>query len=166
MEKKVKKSKNHIVIKDKKKFITSIVVLLGIIVLIVFVSFFNRKQEINDETDLSKLNSKKYSSELLVKYNQSKEKFLDEYDKIQSGVGMYIINNSTLDENSFEKVNKKIAYMFDSDDWSMINVDKNTFWNGKWSIDNSGTLKFKFAQKSIEPSWIGDEDIKNKIVLN
>ena len=93
MEKKVKKSKNHIVIKDKKKFITSIVVLLGIIVLIVFVSFFNRKQEINDETDLSKLNSKKYSSELLVKYNQSKEKFLDEYDKIQSGVGMYIINN-------------------------------------------------------------------------
>ena len=40
-----------------------------------------------------------------------------------------------------------------------------TSWNGKWSVNEKGNVKFKFASKDIEPSWVNDEEEKTKIIL-
>ena len=156
-------NKNKIVIKDKKKFGIIILVLVVIIILIIAL---NGKVKIDDTTDLSKLDTKKYSKELVEKYNSSKEKFLEDYNLIQGGVGLYIINNATLDSDSFSNMYKEITDMFSSSNWSKIDVEKNTYWNGTWSIDENGILKFKFGSKELEPTWVNDSDILGKVILN
>lgn len=166
MEKDTKNNrKSKIVIKDKKRFGIMLSILVFIVIILVVI-ISNSKIKIDDSTDLSKLDSKKYSKELLEKYNSSKDKFLEDYEKIQGGVGLYIINNSTLAEDSFNNMYKAITDMFNGNDWSKIEVEKNTYWNGIWSIDEGGIVKFKFGNKDLEPSWIYDEDIAGKVILN
>ena len=56
-------TKNKVGIKDLKKFVIFIIVSIIVIFIIVFVTLLcNKKQEINDNTNISELNIKKYSS--------------------------------------------------------------------------------------------------------
>lgn len=170
MEKEGKKSnkKNQkIMIKDKKRFcIAMAIVLLLILIIILLVS--NGKKDIAKVEDYSKLNAKKYSDELLEKYNteESKNKFLDDYDFIQGAVGMYIMNNSTNQPDSFTNIIKDLKEELAKGTWDKLDYERPTFWNGEFSVDDNGIVKFKFSSKSIEPSWVKDEELDGKIILN
>ena len=91
---------------DRKKFLIFVFSIVVIISVIIIVVSLNKKIEINDSTDISKLNATKYCTEIKSEYNkdENKNKFIDDCNKIQEKIGMYIINNSTLDDTSFENL--------------------------------------------------------------
>lgn len=143
------------------------VILVLLVFLLVYVIFFS-KEKINDNTDISNLDASKYQNELKTRYEgtDSKERFLKEYDVLQTSVATYLMDNMTTDENSFDELYEKINKDLEAGNYTEIESEKLTNWNGSWSIDENGVLKFKFASKDIEPSWVNDEEVKSKIILN
>lgn len=162
--------KNKLHIKNKKRFCITIAVIAVLIVAIILVitNIFNKKVDIDDSTDISKLKVSKYHKEILDIYNQDKmmEKFLSDYDEVQSKVTIYILNNSTLDKDSFKNIIKDLNKIFSKEDYKKIELEIPTTWNGKWSIDDNGMVHFKFANKSIEPTWVDDSLVSSYISLN
>lgn len=167
MDKKKQFRIGNIVIKDMKRFCIAVGILVGIIILICII-ISNVLSNKYDENNISNVNAKKYSNEIASKYESSEMKtlFITEHNKVQNAVGMYIMNNSTMEDDSFSKIISKLQKVLKSDDWSDINIDKPSMWNGEWQIDSDGNVKFKFSIKDIEPSWINDFDISSKIKFN
>lgn len=169
-DKKVTKVTNSKVkIKDKKKFIialSAIIVLLLVLVLIIV--SLNSKEDISRVENYSNLNTNKYSKELFEEYNkkESKERFLSDHDLVQGAVGLYIMNNSTLDNNSFESIIENLKEILQKEEWSKLDIEEPKYWNGVWSVTDDGMVKFKFNHKDIEPNWINDEELTNKINYN
>ena len=159
--------KSGLKIKNKKRFFTFITVLL-LIIIVCIIAICNRKIKIDESTDMSALNAKKYETELLEKYQgeDAKERFVQDIYNIQEKVGMYILENSTLDENSFSNIIDTLNKEFASNNFEIIEMEKPTFWNGTWNVDIDGNITFKFADKSIEPSWINDDDIAGRVIKN
>ena len=160
---------NHNNVKGRKKYSIdmkrfSIFIILIILIVIIIKCI----QGLSTSSGMSKLNSKKHSQELLEKYNKDEMKkvFLEDYDTIQTAIANYIFNNSTVDEGSFLKIYEKINNELKNKNWDIIGISKNLTWNGLWSINENGVLKFKFDIKDIEPSWINDENIIEKVNLN
>lgn len=155
-------------IKNISKFISFIIILVLalIIVLITVITLSNKR--LSSGTDISSLNSSKYSSKILDEYEQDgkKEEFLSDYNSLQSAVGIYMIDNSTLDENSFTSIVEAVNSKLKSGDFEELGSSKPKAWNGEWKVDSAGVLKFKFDAKSIEPSWAVDADMTDKIILN
>ena len=157
----------NFVIKDMKKFLTLILILI-LIVILICILISNIVNSSSDEKTLSSLDAKRNVKELSSKYESSemKQVFLDDYNKIQSSVGLYIMNNVTTDSNSFNLVVNEINTILKSNNWEKLSITKNDTWNGTFSLDKEGVLKFKFSLKAIEPTWVNDSDIKNKLYLN
>lgn len=153
---------------DRKKFLIFVFSIVVIISVIIIVVSLNKKIEINDSTDISKLNATKYCTEIKSEYNkdENKNKFIDDCNKIQEKIGMYIINNSTLDDTSFENLISKLNENLADNNFLIIEMDNPTYWNGTWSVDNKGKLKFKFSNKKIEPDWISDVTVSNFVITN
>ena len=162
-----KSKKNKIVITDKKRFFTAISVclLFVIIIIIIIVCISSGKKE---DTSLSSMDASKNVKELLSKYEASgmKEEFINDYNTIQSKVGIYIMNNVTTDNSSFNNIVSDLNNVLKSNDWSKLNLSKNDTWNGTWSLDKEGNLKFKFSLKKVEPSWVNDTELRTKLYLN
>ena len=150
------------------RFVSFIIILTLIIVFLFIIIFVLKNKNISSNTDISKLNSSKYSDKILEEYEKDgkKQEFLSDYSAVQNNVGMYIIDNSTLDDNSFENVTSSVNQIISSDNWETLNIAKPTKWNGDWSVDSKGIVKFKFSKKSSEPTWSKDEDLKDKLLLN
>lgn len=149
-------------------FLLAIVVLTIIISINLILSSLKITPVIDSNLDTSHMNVSKYSKQIKEQYETDgeKSKFIEEYNKIQSAVGIYIMDNSTLDQNSFSQIVKKIKSELSKSDWKNLNIEKSTYWSGNWTIDDSGNVKFKFSQKSVEPSWSKDEEVSNIITLN
>ena len=108
MEKQKKVRKTKLVIKDKKRFITSMLIIsfLILIVIILCVNIVGNSNSKKGDSNLSKLNPKKNSSQLQKKYDtvEMKNLFLSDYTVLQNNIGIYIMNNSTMDSNSFSSL--------------------------------------------------------------
>ena len=153
---------------DRKRFLLFITVLVIIIAFVIIIISLNKKIDINEATDISNLNANKYYEQIVEIYNNDgiKEKFLNEYNNIQNQIGMYIINNSTNEQESFtnlvDDVNSKLA----NKNFESFELDVPTSWNGTWSVDEKAKLKFKFENKKIEPNWINDTEVDGMIIKN
>ena len=166
MEKQKKVRKTKLVIKDKKRFITSMLI-ISFFILIVIILCFNIGSD--SDSNLSKINPKKNSSQLQKKYDtvEMKKLFLSDYTVLQNNIGIYIMNNSTMDSNSFSILIANINKELKKDTWNLGEIqNKPTSWNGKWFVTEEGILKFSFSNKDIEPSWVKDSDVLEKIDLN
>lgn len=171
MEKQKKVRKTKLVIKDKKRFITSMLIIsfLILIVIILCVNIVGNSNSKKGDSNLSKLNPKKNSSQLQKKYDtvEMKKLFLSDYTVLQNNIGIYIMNNSTMDSNSFSSLIANINKELKKDTWNLGEIqNKPTSWNGKWFVTEEGILKFSFSNKDIEPSWVKDSDVLEKIDLN
>ena len=153
---------------DKKKFLLFVGFLVILISCVIVIISFNKKVEINDATDISRLNANKYYEEIQAEYNkvESKDKFLNDYNNIQNSIGVYIINNSTISDSSFENLISEINDSLAKNNFEKFELDVPTFWNGKWSVNEKGKLRFKFQNKKIEPIWIDSEELINIIDKN
>lgn len=160
------KKVNKLIVKNPKRLLISIAIMLLIIIVVIII--INSKTDLTEVEDYSKLNSKKYSEELLYKYQstESKERFLNDYDLVQEAVGLYIINNVTLEQNSLSQIIDKLKKELKKDSWNELGIEKPTFWNGTFDVTDEGIITFKFASESIEPTWINDDELSNKIVYN
>lgn len=166
MEKQKKVRKTKLVIKDKKRFITSMLI-ISFFILIVIILCVNIGAD--SDSNLSKINPKKNSSQLQKKYDtvEMKNLFLSDYTVLQNNIGIYIMNNSTMDSNSFSSLIANINKELKKDTWNLGEIqNKPTSWNGKWFVTEEGILKFSFSNKDIEPSWAKDSDVLEKIDLN
>ncbi len=163
VEKENKKKKKYRV--NVKKFVIAIFIILVIITILICVC---SKKKISDSTNVSKLNSSKYSKQILQEYEKDGmlDKFIEDYENIQTSIGMYILNNSTMDSDSFTNISNSLNKELKSDTWKSIELNRPTTWNGEWKIDDEGKLKFKFDTKEIEPSWVKNENVTEKILLN
>lgn len=152
---------------DKKK-LSIFIILVCVIVFLITIIILNKGINITDETDISKLDAKKNSEQIVSKYNENgmKDKFLTDYDAVQTGVAMYMLNNMSNESDSLENILSSIRQDLESETFKILGTTKPNNWNGKWTITDSGTLKFKFSSKNIEPTWINDEGMSNKIILN
>ena len=166
MEKQKKVRKTKLVIKDKKRFITSMLI-ISFFILIVIILCVNIGED--SDSNLSKINPKKNSSQLQKKYDtvEMKKLFLSDYTVLQNNIGIYIMNNATMDSNSFSILIANINKELKKDTWNLGEIqNKPTSWNGEWFVTEEGILKFSFSNKDIEPSWVKDSDVLEKIDLN
>ncbi len=151
---------------DKKK----ISIFIGIIVLLIvlLVIFLNKGVKINEETDISKLDAKKNSEQISQKYNEEgmKAQFLVDYDAVQTASAMYMLNNMSSESSSLDSILSTLKDDLKKEKFEVLDTQRPNIWNGDWSINQEGTIKFKFKTKSIEPIWINDQDLVNKIILN
>lgn len=157
-----------VVIKDPKKFITFLGICVVIIIIIIVVIVMNQKIKITEGTHISELNTSKYSKEIKTEYDKEemKDKFVEEYYMVKNAVGMYIMNHSTLETDSFSKLQTTLNGVLAKNDWSLIEIEKPTLWNGTWTVNESGNVIFQFASKDIEPSWIHDTQVVGTITMN
>lgn len=145
------------------------IIAIGIIVsLFIIFSSLKRTTTIGENMDASLVDVSKQAVELKTEYEKegNADKFADEYNKVQNAIGMYILDNSTLDNNSFEKILKELKKIVSKADWSKLNIEKPIYWAGTWLLDDSGNIKFKFKTKTVEPSWIRQDLVSNMIILN
>lgn len=153
---------------DRKRFLIFITILVLIIASVIIIISLNKKIEINEATNISNLNANKYYDQIVEIYNKDgmKEKFLKEYNDIQNQIGMYIINNSTNEQNSFLNLVNDVNNKLENKNFESFETEVPTFWNGTWSIDEKAKLKFKFENKKIEPGWINDTEVDEMIIKN
>jgi hypothetical protein len=151
----------------KKNGIKVAMLILVLLVILIYTNL-NKKIVIDEYTNISKLSSNKYSKEIVNLYNRDGQldMFLNEMDRVQNLVGVYVISNSTLRENGFSDLIKTLNKEINNDKWVKLNSEKSKYYNGKYSIDNDGNVKFKFDTKKIEPSWVSNESISRYIILN
>lgn len=165
------KSKKKIVIKNKKKFAKRICMLAAILILVVilFCTIFSKKK-IDNDTNISKLNSSKYSNEIKEEYeknNDNLEKvnlFISTQNALQTDIYNYFYSTN-LEEDNLTK-QRYINEKFDKKDLNGISEVDLNYWNGTWICDEYGNVKFKFANKEIEPSWIDNIRLNGYIELN
>lgn len=153
---------------NTRKFLTFTICVVSIIAILIVIISYNKKVEINEATDISKLNASKYSSQIANEYNKEnmKEKFLFDFNNIQNQISIYLISNSTIDDFSFEKLVDQVNEILKTNDWQKIQIDKPIIWNGNWSVSSEGKLNFKFQNNKIEPNWINDSEIGNLVIKN
>ncbi|MEG1705030.1 MAG: hypothetical protein RR290_00450 [Clostridia bacterium] len=132
----IKVTKNSIF---NKKYVRIATIFLAVLILIILITNMNKKIEINKDTNISKLDSSKYITEIISLYNRDGEetKFLTEMNRVQTLIGTYLINNSTLKENSFSDLVKKLNNEINNDKWNSLNSFKSVYYNGKYSINDS-----------------------------
>lgn len=141
--------------------------LLVLIVIAIFTSI-NQKINVDENSDIAALNADKYSKEIVNLYNRDQQlnEFYTEMNRVQTLVGTYLISNCTLNDNSFSGLVKNLNKEINNDIWPSLNSEKSKYYNGKYSIDENGNLKFKFSSKKIEPTWIHDESIARYVIFN
>lgn len=180
MKKHIKSSREKIIEKEQRSMLFTkiinflknniivIVALLAILIVVAILVNSNKKIEINETTKIGTLDSGKYKSEIVNLYNREGELnlFLKELNRVQSLIGTYVISNSTLQDNSFSNLIKKLNSEINLEKWNELKSEKSSYYNGTYSIDASGNLKFKFSSKDIEPNWIKDTTISRYIILN
>src|SRR5574344_252738 len=161
-------SKNKKYTLDVKRFLSFIAVIVFIVAVIIVLIASNRKVEINDATDISKLNVSKSSKEILKEYNKDgmEEKFISDFDNLQNGISIYLISNSSTDSSTFENLVVEVNGILKTGNFEKLELTNPKTWNGTWSLDDSGKLKFKFENSSIEPSWVNDSKVQGKIIKN
>jgi|GEM_PF-1945909 len=160
--------KRSIIANKLKKDILKIVALLFILLIVIIYINSNKKLNIDENSNISKLDTNKYSSEIINLYNRDSQldKFSLEMDRVQTLIGTYVISNSTLKENSFSELIKTLNNEINNNKWVKLASQKSSYYSGKYSIDENGYLKFKFDSKKIEPNWINNEKISRYIILN
>lgn len=157
-----------LVITDLKRFLLSIIVFILIIVCICIVVLkINDNSDIKSD-DIANISVSKNHSKILEFYNKEgmREKFISDYNEVQKAVGMYIMNNSTLDNDSFSNIISSLNDEFKKEKWDESIIKKPTDWNGVWSVDENGIVKFKFSSAKIEPAYIDDKEIISKVIKN
>lgn len=149
-----------------QRFAISLLIIIALISIVIKLT--SSPKEITSSTNIDDLNASKYADQILKEYEKDgqKEKFLSDYEKVQTSVGVYILNNSTLDDNSFKKISKELNKDLSRDNWKLLDVTRPNTWNGTWSINDQGVLRFEFKNKDIEPSWKEDSNLQNKLILN
>lgn len=159
-----KKGKKKIVVKNKKKLIISCGIFLLILVLIF--SICNKNVKIDENTNIFRLNTNKYSNDIKAYYNESMDKFISDHNNLQNTIWTYIYNNIS-SENSMESLIDNVNTILISKDWSLLGIEKNQTWIGTFSIDKtSNVLTFKFKNKNVEPEWILNEKVSYIIIGN
>lgn len=157
-----------LVITDLKRFLISMSVFVLIIASIcILISKITLDGDFKDK-NISEINSQKNYSKILEIYNKDgmKDKFIRDYNEVQNAVGMYIMNNSTIENDSFSNIVSKLNSEFKKAKWDENIVCKPSDWNGTWSVDENGIVKFKFSSSKIEPKYIDDEEIIKKVIKN
>jgi len=167
-EKIIMAERKSIIVNKFKKNILKVTPVLLILFIVLIYANSNKKLDINDNSDISNLNASKYKNEIVKLYNRDDQldKFLIEMSRVQTLVGTYLITNSTLSEDSFSELVKTLNNEINNDKWVKLDSEKSNYYNGKYTIDNNGNVKFKFETKEIEPSWINSENISRYITLN
>lgn len=153
---------------NEKRFILIIFSAIAVTVIIsTFVCinvFSNNKYSLEDNENYSEENA------LMVKqlYDTSdmEEEFVKTYEEISSVLSSKLLDGSITDEQSLLGEIKYINAVLLSNDWNSLNVVKPVKWLGTWYLDSNGFLKFRFSNKSIEPSWINNKSVSEYIVLN
>ena len=110
---KARKEINSIEAKYKNGYLVKLWAFRGIITVVICVVIFNIINSIKwisdiNTADISAINARTYSVEILEKYNEEgqKDKFEKYIVKLEKNIAIYILNNTTLDNNSFEKLVK------------------------------------------------------------
>lgn len=151
---------------NMKKVLTVIIILILIVILILV----NLKKDVNENTNMLKLNLNKYSTKIKKEYEKNNEnlekvnKFITTQNSLQADIYNYFYSQDDLeDENKKQSIiNEKLK---ENNLYGISNVDI-TYWRGTWFCDEYGNLKFKFASKKIEPSWIQNKRLEGYIEKN
>ena len=149
--------------KYKNGYLIKLWLFRGVITVIISIVIFNIINNIKwisdiNTADISSINASTYSTEILEQYNKNgeKEKFEEYITKLEKSIAIYILNNTTIESDSFKKLVKRADKVINSNDWNELNIEKDTYYNGKYYLDENGKLKFKFEIKEIEPIWAKD----------
>ncbi|MCX8075358.1 MAG: hypothetical protein N2749_07230 [Clostridia bacterium] len=167
-DKNVKSAKNKKVIYEIKPRFYAVIIVIILILVLLIINSVKKDIVIDDSLNVMAINVSKYSDEIKIQYEKTgeKDKFINEYNIVQQSVGMYIMNNSTVDSTSYDNLLKDIKKELKKSDWSKLNMQKSTYWAGNWTVNDEGMVKFKFSSKKVEPDWIRDNDISNMFEYN
>lgn len=153
----------------KTRFIVILVAIIFIsIILSINIILKNIGKNITETSDILSMDVSSNKSKIKELYETSDQlnNFIVEQDKVQTSVGKYILENSTMESNSFANIKEKLDIELQKSEWESLDVKRSKFWSGSWILDETGTVKFKFSSKEIEPNWINDEKVNKLIIKN
>jgi len=156
----------------KDKIFVSVIIaaitLTVIISLIVGVSVYNKNKvyvlDASSDDYMEEENALKAKS--IYDTKEMKEEFLTISQKLSNTVYSKLLDGTVTDESTLKSFVNRYNRILVTEDWESIGVDYPSEWIGTWYLDNNGFVKFKFAAKIIEPTWVQDEDVKDYIVAN
>ena len=142
-----------------------VIVFIAIVVLCIFVP---NSGEFLPNVNKSRYRAEKNADKLKIIYEEegNKERFLTDVSVIQNAVSMALLNNDVVDDATMKTRVKEINKELKKNSWEMFGIEVPTFWVGTWSVDKSGTVKFRFLNDTSVPSWANDEDATPHIILN
>ena len=148
--------------KYKNGYLIKLYLFRIIVILICCVGIFYIVNNIkwgNDKNQNNMLNTKDINYNVLLEtYNRNGEK--EDFEKyiveLEKKIAIYLITNTTVDNNSFENITKKVENILNSDNWNTLGINKNNYYKGSYILNVDGNLKFKFKVKNIEPNWAKD----------
>lgn len=148
--------------------IIGIIVLTIIISVTVGISVYSKNKEFvldaSSDDYMEEENALKAKS--IYDTKEMKEKFLTIAEKLSNAVYSKLLDGTVTDDSTLKSFVNRYNRVLATEDWESINVDYPSEWIGTWYLDNNGFVKFKFATKIIEPTWVQDEDVKDYIVAN
>jgi len=156
----------------KDKIFVSVIIaaitLTVIISLIVGVSVYNKNKvyvlDASSDDYMEEENALKAKS--IYDTKEMKEEFLTISQKLSNTVYSKLLDGTVTDESTLKSFVNRYNRILVTEDWESIGVDYPSEWIGTWYLDNNGFVKFKFAAKIIEPTWVQDQDVKDYIVAN
>jgi len=156
----------------KEKIFVSVIItaisLTVVISLIVGISVYNKNKifvlDASSKDYLEEENALKAKSQYDTK--EMKQQFLTKAQELSNVIYSKLLDGTVIDDKGLQDFIKNYNRVLATEYWESLGVTYSNQWIGIWYLDNNGFVKFKFATKEIEPSWIQDEDVKDFIVAN
>ncbi|MEG0074063.1 MAG: hypothetical protein RR922_06540 [Clostridia bacterium] len=156
----------RISIENKPRFIAVVCICIALCMFLVFNIF--KPDIFVPSSKKNAKNVKKYARNIEEQYTKDgmKEKFEKTYNALQENTSLWIFNNITTEEASFENGVAKVNKMLEEKKYEEFKMQETDidFWVGNFSMDNSGKIIFKFASKEIVPVWVNELNAKNILV--
>ena len=96
----------------------------------------------------------------------SKEAFVELKNSIELKVANLMLDGTVTDDNSMKEKIEEINNLLEKEKWDKLGIISNEEFDGTWSLDENGMVKFKFNNALSKPSWATDVDITEHIIKN
>lgn len=151
---------------NEKKFVFAIILAISITVIIsvsVVITSLNKNSKVALDLAVEENAAK---AKLTYDNQEMKEEFLDIAKTLSDSIYSKLLDGTITDEASLREKINTYNNILATNNWDTFGLKYSEKWIGTWYLNEQGFVKFKFAAKSIEPSWINAQDVVDYIVAN
>ncbi len=139
-------------------------IILAVVILTavgIVVRSYNKNKVIIPDSGISYELTKKNMETIKEQYNTNvkMEEFLNICKEIELKVANKLLDGTVTTDKELKEEIEKINKMFETSNWSYIDMEYVSYWMGNWHLDEDGKLTFTFKCEEIKPDWVINEGV-------